>query len=88
MGVKMAPDNEKLLCHVASLACVTHASRVAHLAVEHKSSTLVFLCGSGMDRKKRERKHEQLLLGGGAELLQSTTQTDHSGKNASLMLVC
>lgn len=52
----MASDNEKLLCHVASLACATHASRVAHLAVEHKSGTLVFFCGSGMDRKKRERK--------------------------------
>lgn len=85
----MAPDNEKLLCHVASLACATHASRVAHLAVEHKSSTLVFLCGSGMDRKKERKKARTAAVGGGVtELLQSTTQTDHSGKNASLLLVC
>lgn len=61
----MAPDNEKLLCHVASLACATHASRVAHLAVEHKSSTLVFLCGSGMDRKKERKKARTAAVGGG-----------------------
>lgn len=34
----------------------THASRVAHIAVKHKGSTVVFLCGSGMERKKKRKK--------------------------------
>lgn len=51
----VASDNEKLLCHVASLACATDASKVAHLAVGHKGGTLVFLCGFGMDRKKKRK---------------------------------
>lgn len=61
----MASDNEKLLCHVASLACATHASKVAHLAVEHKSGTLVFLCGFRMDRKKKRKKAGTAAVGGG-----------------------
>lgn len=74
----------------ASLACTrTHASRVAHLAVKDKGSTVVFPCGSGMERKK-----EGAAVGGsggggvGGRSRSSATQTDHSGKNASLVLVC
>lgn len=48
----------------ASLACtLTHVSGVAHLAVKDKGSTVVLLCCSGMDRRKRERKREQLPVG-------------------------
>lgn len=45
---------------------LTHASRAAHIADKDKGSTVVFLCGSGMERKKmrqRERGREQLLVG-------------------------
>lgn len=34
----------------------THASRVAHMAVKDKGSTVVFLCGPGMERKKMRKK--------------------------------
>lgn len=34
----------------------THASRVAHIAVKDKGSTVVFLSGSGMERKKKRKK--------------------------------
>lgn len=71
-----------------SLACtLTHASRVAHFAVKDKSCMVVFLCGSGMERKKK-RKKEGAAAGGGGRSRSSATQTDHSGKNASLVLVC
>lgn len=67
----------------------THASRVAHIAVKDKGSTVVFLSGSGMERKrKKERKRERAAAGGGGQSRSSATQTDHSGKNASLVLVC
>lgn len=70
----MAPDNEKLLCQVASLACATHASKVAHLAVGHKSGTLVFLCGFGMDRKKKRKKAGTAAVeGGGRQSCSSAT---------------
>lgn len=70
----------------------SHAWKVAHLAVKHKSGTLVFLCGFGMDRKKERKKAGTAAVGGGGgevgQSCSSATQTDHSGKNASLVLVC
>lgn len=44
-----------------------HASKVAHLAVEHKSGTLVFLCGFGMDRKKKRKKAGTAAVVGGLD---------------------
>lgn len=51
--------------HVSLTRSLTHASRVAHIAVKDKGSTVVFLCGSGMERKKKRknRGREQLLVG-------------------------
>lgn len=86
----MASDNEKhkISCFSTCFTCtLTHASRVAHLAVRDKGSTVVFLCGSGMGRKKK-RKKEGAAAGGSGRSSSSATQTDHSGKNASLVLVC
>lgn len=36
-----------------------HASRVAHMAVKDKGGTVVFLCGSGMERKKKRKKERE-----------------------------
>lgn len=52
--------------HVSLTRTQTHASRVAHIAVKDKGSTVVFLSGSGMERKKKRKKEgerEQLLVG-------------------------
>lgn len=42
--------------HVSLTRTLTHASRVAHIAVKDKGGTVVFLCGSGMERKKKRKK--------------------------------
>lgn len=70
---EMASDNEKLLCQVASLTCATRVSKVAHLAVKHKSGTLVFLCGFGMDRKKKRKKAGTAAVEGGRQHCSSAT---------------
>lgn len=53
--------------HVSLTRTPTHASRVAHIAVKDKGSTVVFLFGPGMERKKtserKKRGREQLLVG-------------------------
>lgn len=77
--------NTKSVAFSHVLVTQTHGSRAAHIAVKDKGSTVVFLCGSGMEGKK---EREGAAAGGGGRSRSSTTQTDHSGKNASLVLVC
>lgn len=79
--------NTKSVAFPRFTCTLTHASRVAHLAVRDKGSTVVFLCGSGTGRKQK-RKKEGAAAGGSGRSSSSATQTDHSGKNASLVLVC
>lgn len=51
--------------HVSLARTPTHASRVAHIAVKDKGSTVVFLSVSGMERERerdREREQQQLVV--------------------------
>lgn len=60
--------------HVSLTRTQTHASRVAHIAVKDKGSTVVFLSGSGMERKKkRKREGESSCWWGWTESLQRHT---------------
>lgn len=79
-----------LLFHVSLICKLTHTSRAAHIAVKDKgkrSRASLCLC---FWEKQKEGEQQQLLVGGGGldRASSSATQTDHSGKNASLVLVC
>lgn len=78
-----------LLFHVSLICKLTHTSRAAHIAVKDKgkrSRASLCLC---FWEKQKEGEQQQLLVGGGLDRASSSaTQTDHSGKNASLVLVC
>ena len=63
-------------------------AKVAHLAVEHKSSTLVLSLWRRDGQKEKEKESRNSCRGGVGQSCSSATQTDHSGKNVSLVLVC